>query len=74
MINEESSGKSIKGSGCGLILATICSILIFWVKRPGRKSNHSLSSTAEVKNVWPYICTPSHCCVIRHLMEFQGQL
>jgi len=29
------------------------------VKRPGREANHSISSSAEVKNAWSYTSTPS---------------
>jgi hypothetical protein len=28
------------------------------VKRPGREANHSLPSSAEVKNAWSYTFTP----------------
>jgi hypothetical protein len=31
------------------------------VNRPGREADHSLPSSAEVRNVWSYTSTPSVC-------------
>jgi hypothetical protein len=40
------------------------------VKRPGRKSDHSPASRAEVKNIWSYIttllCVLMAWCVVKH--------
>jgi hypothetical protein len=40
------------------------------VKRPGRESDHSPPSTAEVKNAWSYASTPQYVvmawCVVKH--------
>jgi hypothetical protein len=33
------------------------------VKRPGRKSDHSPTSRAEVKKAWSYSSTPPYVCV-----------
>jgi hypothetical protein len=33
--------------------------LSLWVKQPGREADHSLPSSAEVKNVWSYTSTLS---------------
>jgi hypothetical protein len=37
------------------------------VKRPGRETDHSLSSTAEVKNAWSYNSTPQYLLPILKL-------
>jgi hypothetical protein len=33
------------------------------VKRPGREADHSLSSSAEVKNAWNYTSTPQYASI-----------
>ena len=35
-----------------------CSVVYAWVKRLGRKADHSPSYIAEVKTEWSYIYTP----------------
>jgi hypothetical protein len=44
------------------------------VKRPGREADHSLTSTAEVKNAWRYTSTSKHVLMawysVRHKDNF----
>jgi hypothetical protein len=44
------------------------------VKRPGREADHSLSSSAEVKNSWHYAFTPKYAfvawCLVKHRDNF----
>jgi hypothetical protein len=36
---------------------------------PGCEANRSLSSNAEVKNVWSYTSTPSNTCIMCYLFS-----
>jgi hypothetical protein len=44
------------------------------VKRPGREADHSLPSSAEVKNAWSYTSTPQYFfmawCLVKHRDNF----
>jgi hypothetical protein len=44
------------------------------VMRPGRESDRSPPSSAEVKNAWSYASTPQHvfllCCLVTHSDNF----
>jgi hypothetical protein len=44
------------------------------VKRPGREADHSLPSSAEVKNAWSYTSTPQYVfmasCLVQHRDNF----
>jgi hypothetical protein len=46
------------------------------VKRPGREADHSLPSSAEVKNAWSYTSTPPYVfmawCLVKHRDNFTG--
>jgi hypothetical protein len=48
--------------------------LSLWVKRPGREADHSLPSSAEVKNAWSYTSTPPirlhGWCLVKHRDNF----
>jgi hypothetical protein len=44
------------------------------VKRPGRESDHSPPSSAEVKNAWSYISTPQYAFVAWCLVKITGTL
>jgi hypothetical protein len=44
------------------------------VQRPGREADHSLPSSAKVKNAWSYTSTPPLCLHGLVLSEAQGQL
>jgi hypothetical protein len=39
----------------------VSGVLSLGVKRPGREAEHSLPSSAEVKNAWSYTSTPPIC-------------
>jgi hypothetical protein len=39
------------------------------VKRPGRKANHSPSSSAEVQNTWSYASTPQYIFMAWRLVK-----
>jgi hypothetical protein len=49
-------------------------VLSLGVKRPGRKADHSLPSTAEVKNAWSYTSIPQYTfmawCLVKHRDNF----
>jgi hypothetical protein len=43
--------------------------LFLGVKRPGREADHSLPSSAEVKNAWNYTSIPQYVFMARGLMK-----
>jgi hypothetical protein len=43
------------------------------VKRPGREANHSLPSSAEIKNAWSYIPLPQYSFMAWCSVNAQGQ-
>jgi hypothetical protein len=45
------------------------------VKRPGRETDHSPPSSAEVKNAWSYTSTPIRLivrCLVKHRIRLDG--
>jgi hypothetical protein len=49
-------------------------VLSLGVKRPRREADHSLPSSAEVKNAWSYTSTPQYVlmawCLVKHRDNF----
>jgi hypothetical protein len=69
--------------GLGIFLFTTVSMVSYpmgnrvsfpGLKRPGREADHSLLSSAEVKNVWKYTSTPQYAFVAWCSVKAQGQL
>jgi hypothetical protein len=48
-------------------------VLSVGVQWPGYEANHSLPSSAEVKNAWSYISMPLYVCMVWYLVKQQGQ-
>jgi hypothetical protein len=48
----------------------VSGVLSLGVKRPGREADHSLPSSAEVRNAWSYTYTPQYAfmalCLVKH--------
>jgi hypothetical protein len=44
------------------------------VKRPGRETDHSPTSRAEIKNAWSYTSIPQYAFVVWCSVKVQGQL
>jgi hypothetical protein len=49
-------------------------VLSLGVKRPGRETDHSPTSSAEVKNAWSYTSTPQYAFMAWCSVKAQGQL
>jgi hypothetical protein len=54
----------------GIFLFTTVSRMALGVKQPGRETDHSPPSSAEVKNVWSYTSAPQYTfmawCLVKH--------
>jgi hypothetical protein len=44
------------------------------IKRPGRESDHSLQSSAEVKNAWSYTSTPPYVFLVWDFVKHSNNL
>jgi hypothetical protein len=44
------------------------------VKWPGSEADHSLPSSADIKNAWSYISTPQYTFMVWCSVKVQGQL
>jgi hypothetical protein len=59
-----SAGKGIEGA------------ISSGIRQPGRESDHSPPSSADVKNVWSYISTPPYVFtawrLVKHRIRFHG--